>query len=172
MGLENLIEAFSQSHILRDEGLLLIGGKGFLGKSLKQKVQDSALQNSVRFLGYIQEEDLPQMYQAANFFVLPTRKLEGFGLVILESMASGTPVLGTPIGGIPEVIGPFDRKLLFNGIDWQHLKSKMEEVVHDAPQELRWDPQACRDYVEENFSWRRMANTFEQVAKSLVKEEK
>ncbi len=172
MGLENLIEAFSQSNILRDKGLLLIGGKGFLGKSLKQKVQDSALQNSVRFLGYIQEEDLPQMYQAANFFVLPTRKLEGFGLVILEAMASGTPVLGTPIGGIPEVIGPFDRKLLFNGIDWQHLKSKMEEVVHDAPQELRWAPQACRDYVEENFSWHRMANTFEQVAKSLVNEEK
>lgn len=171
MGLENLIEAFSRSDILRDKGLLLIGGKGFLGESLKRKVQNSALQNAVHFLGHVPEEDLPQMYQASDFFVLPTRKLEGFGLVILEAMASGTPVLGTPIGGIPEVIGPFDRELLFNGTGWQHIKSKMEEVVH-APQRLRWAPQACRDYAEENFSWRRMANTFEQVAKSLVKEEK
>ena len=111
------------------------------------------------------------MYQASDFFVLPTRKLEGFGLVILEAMASGTPVLGTPIGGIPEVIGPFDRELLFNGTGWQHLKSKMEEVVY-TPQGLRWSPQACRDYVEENFSWDQVADTFEQVAKSLLMEEK
>jgi len=166
MGLENLIEAFNQSDTLRDKGLLLLGGKGFLGENLKRKVQNSALQNVVHFLGHIPEEDLPQMYQASDFFVLPTRKLEGFGLVILEAMASGTPVLGTPIGGIPEVIGPFDRELLFNGTGWQHIKNKIEEVVH-APQRLRWAPQACRDYVEENFSWRRMANTFEQVAKSL-----
>ncbi len=172
MGLENLIEAFNQSDIMRDRGLLLIGGKGFLEESLKKKVKDSALQNAVRFLGHIPEEDLPQIYQAANFFVLPTRKLEGFGLVILEAMASGTPVLGTLVGGIPEVIGPFDRELLFDGVGWQQMKSKIEEVIRNTPRRPRWTPQACRDYVEKNFSWHRMANTFEQVAKSLIKEEK
>jgi glycosyltransferase involved in cell wall biosynthesis len=172
MGLEDLIEAFNQSDIMRNKGLLLIGGKGFLEENLKRKVQNSSLQNTVHFLGHIPEEDLPQMYQASDFFILPTRKLEGFGLVILEAMASGTPVLGTLIGGIPEVIGPFDRELLFNGIGWQHMKSKIEEVVCDALKRSKWAPQACRDYVEKNFSWRRMAKTFEQVAKSLVKEEK
>ncbi|MBN1833369.1 MAG: glycosyltransferase family 4 protein [Deltaproteobacteria bacterium] len=172
MGLENLIEAFNQSDMIRDKGLLLIGGKGFLEESLKKKVRDSALHNTVRFLGHIPEEDLPQMYQASDFFVLPTIKLEGFGLVILEAMASGTPVLGTPIGGIPEVIGPFDRELLFDGIGWQQIKSKIEEVIHDTPRRLRWTPQACRDYVEKNFSWHRVVNTFEQVAKSLIKEGK
>ncbi len=170
MGLENLIEAFNQSDLMREKSLLLIGGKGFLGESLKRKVQDSALQNVVHFLGHIPEEDLPQMYQASDFFVLPTRKLEGFGLVILEAMASGTPVLGTPIGGIPEVIGPFDRELLFNGTSWQQMKSKIEEVLCDTTRKSRWTPQACRDYVEENFSWRRVANALEQVAKSVVKE--
>lgn len=172
MGLENLIEAFNQSNIMRGKGLLLIGGKGFLGESLKRKIQDSALQNVVHFLGHIPEEDLPKMYQASDFFVLPTRKLEGFGLVILEAMASGTPVLGTPIGGIPEVIGPFDRELLFNGTDWHQIKNKMEEVINDTPRRSRWSPQACRDYVEENYSWHRVANTFEQVAKNLMKEGK
>ena len=126
----------------------------------------------VHFLGHIPEENLPQMYQASDFFVLPTRKLEGFGLVILEAMASGTPVLGTPIGGIPEVIGPFDRELLFNGIGWQQIKSKIEDVISNTTWRSRWAPQACRDYVEENYSWRLVANTFEQVAKSLIKEGK
>ena len=167
MGLENLIEAFNQSEMIRDKGLLLIGGKGFLEENLKRKVQDSALQNAVHFLGHIPEEDLYRMYQASDFFVLPTKQLEGFGLVILEAMASGTPVLGTPIGGIPEVIGPFDRELLFNGIDWRHIKRKIEEVIVDATGRSRWSPQACRDYVEENYSWHRVADTFEQVAKSV-----
>jgi glycosyltransferase involved in cell wall biosynthesis len=170
MGLENLIEAFNQSDILRGKGLLLIGGKGFLEKQLKRKVQDYALQNAIHFLGHIPEEKLPQMYQAANFFVLPTSKLEGFGLVILEAMASGTPVLGTPVGGIPEIIAPFDRSLLFGGIGWQPIKNKMEEVISDTPRNIKWSSQACRDYVEENFSWQRVADTFEQIAKNLVKE--
>jgi glycosyltransferase involved in cell wall biosynthesis len=168
MGLENLIKAFSQSDILRDKGSLLIVGKGFLGEHLKRMVHNSALKNTVHFLGHVSEEDLPQMYQASDFFVLPTKELEGFGLVILEAMASGTPVLGTPVGAIPEVIGPFDPGLLFDGIDWQEMKSKMEEVIQ-TPKGLRWDPQACRGYVEKSFSWHRMATAFERVAESLVK---
>jgi glycosyltransferase involved in cell wall biosynthesis len=87
MGLENLIESFSQSRVLREKGLLLIGGRGFLENRLKSKVDSSNLQDSVRFLGYVPDEDLLQVYQASDFFVLPTRELEGFGLVILEAMA-------------------------------------------------------------------------------------
>ena len=105
MGIDNLIEAFHRSKILRQKGLLLIGGKGLLEDRLKSMVENYDLHGSIRFLGHIPEIDLPQKYQAADFFVLPTRNLEGFGLVILEAMASGTPVLGTPVGAIPEVIG-------------------------------------------------------------------
>ena len=63
MGLEDLIEAFNQSDIMRNKGLLLIGGKGFLEENLKRKVQNSSLQNTVHFLGHIPEEDLRQIRQ-------------------------------------------------------------------------------------------------------------
>ena len=167
MGLEALIESFTQSRVLRDKGLLLIGGKGFLEDRLRAQAESANLQDAVRFLGYIAEKDLPLFYQASDFFVLPTRELEGFGLVNLEAMASGTPVLGTPVGGIPEVIGLFDKRLIFDGTGWQDITNKLEEVI-ERPNSFRFDPQDCRDFVERNFSWKKAADAFEQEAKKCI----
>jgi glycosyltransferase involved in cell wall biosynthesis len=161
MGIENLIEAFNRSETLRQKVLLLIGGDGFLENHLRSMVENYALQDSIRFLGHILEKDLPQMYQAADFFILPTKELEGFGLVILEAMASGTPVLGTPVGAIPEVIGLFDNRLIFDGTGWQDMKKKLEEVI-ERPDKYHFDQMGCREFVEKNFTWRIVADTFER----------
>jgi glycosyltransferase involved in cell wall biosynthesis len=169
MGLETLIESFNQSRVLREKGLLLVGGRGFLEDRLKAQVKSANLQDAVRFLGYIAEKDLPLFYQASDFFVLPTRELEGFGLVNLEAMASGTPVLGTPVGGIPEVIGLFDKRLIFGGTGWQDIRNKLEETI-ERPDSFRFEPQDCRAFVEANFSWKKAAEAFEQVAKSCIEE--
>lgn len=169
MGIENLIEAFSQSNILREKGLLLIGGEGFLKESLRGMVKDYGLERTVKLLGRVSEEDLSRYYQAADFFVLPTRELEGFGLVILESMASGTPVLGTPIGAIPETVGLFDKNLLFEGVRSEDLKTKLEDVIN-RPEKYRFDPQICRKFVEERYSWEKMADAFEREVMRLIKE--
>src|SRR5207249_11052699 len=68
------------------------------------------------FLGFIPDETLPSYYHAADVFVLPTRELEGFGLVTVEALACGTPVLGTPVGATPEVLSGLDASLVFRGI--------------------------------------------------------
>ncbi|MCU0595568.1 MAG: glycosyltransferase family 4 protein [Desulfobacterota bacterium] len=167
MGIENLIEAFKQSNVLREKALLLIGGEGFLKESLQAMVHGYGLEGSVRFLGRVSEEDLPRYYQAADFFVLPTRELEGFGLVILEAMACGTPVLGTPIGAIPETVGLFDRDLLFAGTRSKDMKTKIEDVINQ-PAKYRFDPQACRKFVEERYSWEKMADGFEREVTKLI----
>jgi glycosyltransferase involved in cell wall biosynthesis len=165
MGLETLIESFSQSSILREKGLLLIGGRGFLEDRLKSQVESANLQDAVRFLGHVPEEDLSLFYQASDLFILPTKEL----VVILEAMASGTPVLGTPVGGIPEVIGLFDKRLIFDGTGWQDMKRKLEEVI-EKPDSFRFAPQDCRAFVERNFSWKKMADAFEQEAKRCIEE--
>jgi glycosyltransferase involved in cell wall biosynthesis len=169
MGIENLLEAFSQSSILRENGLLLIGGEGFLKESLRGMVKDYGLEGAVKFLGRVSEEDLPRYYQAADFFVLPTRELEGFGLVILEAMACGTPVLGTPIGAIPETVGCFDKSLLFEGTRSGDMKIKLEDVIN-RPEKYRFDPQACRKFIEEQYSWEKMADAFEREVTRLIKD--
>jgi glycosyltransferase involved in cell wall biosynthesis len=167
MGIENLIEAFQQSDVLRKKGLLLIGGEGFLKESLRAMVKDFGLGETVRFLGRVSEEDLPRYYQAADFFVLPTRELEGFGLVILEAMACGTPVLGTPVGAIPETVGLFAKRLLFEGTQSKDMKAKLEDVIN-RPEQYAFDPQTCRNFVEERYSWEKMADAFERKVMSLT----
>jgi glycosyltransferase involved in cell wall biosynthesis len=167
MGLESLIGAFNGSETLRQKGLLLIGGTGFLEDRLKTMVDDLNLKNSIRFLGHIPDNDLPGIYQAADFFVLPTEKLEGFGLVILEAMACGTPVLGTPVGAIPEVIGSFDKRLIFDGMRWSDMRRKMEEVI-EKPHGYHFAPEGCRKFVEKNFSWKKVASSFEKQVLGLI----
>ena len=168
MGIENVIEAFKQSNALREKGLFLIGGEGFLKKSLQAMVKDHDLEESVKFLGRISEDDLPRYYQAADFFVLPTRELEGFGLVILESMACGTPVLATPVGAIPETVGVFDKNLLFEGTSRENIRRKLEDVIN-RPEQYRFDPRVCGKFVEERYSWEKMADAFEKEVIGLLR---
>jgi glycosyltransferase involved in cell wall biosynthesis len=167
MGIESLIGAFNCSETLREKSLLLIGGSGFLENRLKEMVGSSNLKNSILFLGHVPDQYLPGIYQAADYFVLPTEELEGFGLVILEAMACGTPVLGTPVGAIPEIIGPFDERLIFKGTNWKDIKEKMEDIIA-RPDLYYFDPKACRKFVEENYSWKKVADDFEEVAIGLI----
>jgi len=78
-------------------------------------------------------------------------------------------VLGTPIGAIPETVGLFDKNLLFEGIRSEDLKTKLEDVI-TRPEKYRFDPQVCRRFVEERYSWEKMADAFEREVMRLIKE--
>jgi glycosyltransferase involved in cell wall biosynthesis len=105
MGLDRLLRAFSEVRKSVSDVSLVIAGEGPLRKSLESLASDLGLQESVRFEGRVPDEALPRMYAAADVFVLPTAELECFGLIALEAFASGRPVLATPVGAIPEVVG-------------------------------------------------------------------
>ncbi|MBW1696646.1 MAG: glycosyltransferase family 4 protein [Deltaproteobacteria bacterium] len=168
MGLENLIKAFSASRILKESCVLWIGGDGPLRHYLMDMVRSNDLQDNIKFLGFIPDEMLPEIYQAADFFILPTVELEGFGLVILEAMACGTPVIGTPVGAIPEILNRFDRRLIFKGTGFKEIKEELEQVVK-MPDQFSFDPKRCRRFVEDNYSWEKMAQGFEYEAKKVCK---
>jgi glycosyltransferase involved in cell wall biosynthesis len=113
MGLSNLIDAMVRVAREAPSAFLLIGGAGALKAELKAQARRLGLEEHVRFCGYVAEDDLSAYYNAADFFVLPTEFLEGFGMVTLEALSCGTPVLGTPVGATPEVLKPLDESLLF-----------------------------------------------------------
>jgi glycosyltransferase involved in cell wall biosynthesis len=142
MGLDRLVRAVS---ILRQRGQklqLIIGGAGPLRRELEQLVQTLDLGDSVRFLGRVADADLPRMYAACDAFVLPTADLECFGLIALEAMACGRPVLATPVAAIPEVMCNFEEQWLSASADEGAIADLIGAQLSGrlpahAPEELR-----------------------------------
>lgn len=131
--------------------LLLIGGEGPLRKSLENEAAKLAL-NNIKFLGEIPEEKLPLYYQAADFFILPTLDLEGFGLVILEAWASGIPVLGTPVGAIPEILSSITPDFLLPDTKSETLAHHLSYMAEN-PLILPEIGAKCREHAIRNYSW-------------------
>ncbi|MCK4299785.1 MAG: glycosyltransferase family 4 protein, partial [Planctomycetes bacterium] len=112
MGLDALLQALPAVLEAVPKALLLVGGTGPLRPRLEELSARLGTEAAVRFLGHVASEQLPLYYRAAHLFVLPTRSLEGFGLVTIEALASGTPVVGTPVGGTVEILTGLDAGLL------------------------------------------------------------
>ena len=162
MGLENLIRAMSYIQKKDRNILLLIGGSGYLKEKLERMIKGLKLNECVKLLGFIEEEQLPWFYQAAELFILPSVTLEGFGLSTIESLATGTPVLATPVGGSIEILSSLDRDLLFEDIDSLTIARKILHYVNH-PQKLQQIQQKCRSYVIERYSWEKIAPQIERT---------
>ena len=161
MGLENLISALHKVRQQHPDILLYIAGKGVLAETLQQQIAELKLTQHVHLLGYIPDEELPLAYRAANFSVVPTTAFEGFGLIVIESLAAGTPVMGTPIGGIPEILQPFCPDLLFEDTSTDKIAQGIIESL--SHQRQLPSQEACQNYVQENFTWHKVARQIESV---------
>lgn len=151
MGLENLIDAVDELRQRDPSILLLIAGKGPLHDELAQRIEDRSLGQYVRLLGFVPDEDLPYLYQAADISVVPTVSLEGFGLITLESLASGTPVLVTPVGGMPEPLRPLSENLVLSGTRVGALVEGIDGALRGS--RLLPSAAACVEYVRTHFDW-------------------
>ncbi|MEO6589706.1 MAG: glycosyltransferase family 1 protein [Pyrinomonadaceae bacterium] len=96
--------------------------------ALKKQVAELKLENSVVFTGFISDEDLTYLYNAAMLLVFPSLE-EGFGLPAIEAMACGTPVAASNCGSLPEVLGTAGR--FFDPRDSQDMAQVIERVLTD-----------------------------------------
>ena len=151
MGLHNLIEAIREVARKYPDVLLLIAGKGALRRELEEQIRNMNLAGHVRALGAVNDQDLPLLYRAAEFSIVPSSAYEGFGLILLESLASGTPALGTPVAAIPEVLGPLDESLLLQGVTPAHLADGMSEAL--SGERKLPEMAECESYAIDNFAW-------------------
>jgi glycogen synthase len=151
MGLENLIEAMKEVREKVPEALLLVAGQGPLAGTLAARADSLGLENNVRFLGFVSDEELPLAYRAADLTVVPTVALEGFGLITVESLAVGTPVLVTPVGGLPEVVRDLSPELVLPGTEAGPLGEGLVAALRGGLSLP--DEEACRAYACARYDW-------------------
>jgi glycosyltransferase involved in cell wall biosynthesis len=151
MGLEQLLQAMVTVRAQLPEALLLIAGKGPLSAKLTEQIAALGLSDHIRLLGLVADADLPLAYRAADLSIVPSQALEGFGLITLESLAAGTPVLVTPVGGLPEAVRGLEETLVLPGACADDLADGLIAALSgrlSLPGE-----EACQAYVQENFDW-------------------
>jgi glycosyltransferase involved in cell wall biosynthesis len=157
MGIEELLHALCW---LSRTIHLAVVGEGMLAPTLRRVAEELGLADRVYFAGRVSEAELVDWYRAADLFVLPTVAYEGFGLVTVEALAAGTPVVGTPIGATPELLTPLDRRLVASGADRRALTSAIADALAFANPELR---ARCRRYACERFSWESVVAAWEEA---------
>lgn len=142
-----LIEAFRRLN-LPDLRLVIAGGKGWLDDPLYAQVEALGLQERVRFIGFVADEDLPALYSAASVFAYPSL-YEGFGLPPLEAMACGVPVVASNAASLPEVVG--EAGLLVDPYDVDALAEALARALCDEA--LRHALIAKGHEQARRFSW-------------------
>jgi glycosyltransferase involved in cell wall biosynthesis len=172
MGLENLILAFKKVVENKNDTLLILGGEGPLAPELKSLAREAGIADLVKFTGFIPKEELPSYYQVADLFVLPTRELEGFGLVTVEAMASGLPVLGTPVGGTKEILAHMGPDFLFSDVtpdSMARLILKSMQGWATNPENYNEISRKCRKVAEGHYSWDAHITSLENLFRATVK---
>jgi glycosyltransferase involved in cell wall biosynthesis len=143
--------------------LVIAGGKGWLYDDVLAEVQALNLQRQVRFIGFVDEADLPALYRAAAVFAFPSL-YEGFGIPPLEAMASGVPVVASNASSLPEVVG--DVGLTVDPLDVHALASALSCALTDAG----WRDRAIERGLQRagQFTWRHAAEQLLDVYERVM----
>jgi|GEM_PF-394198 glycosyltransferase involved in cell wall biosynthesis len=166
-GIDLLIEAMPALAAKHPQVLLLVVGQGALKEKLEKRAINLGLESQVKFLGYVSEVQKARLYQAADISVVPTASLEGFGLSIAESLACGTPVLGTPVGSIPEILERLDRRLIFESASAESIASGIINIFENGKpgSDLR---EKAVQLAREHYSWAVAADGIERVLSEIL----
>lgn len=164
-GVDRLIAAIDIVRRDVPDVLLIIAGTGSLRSAFERQVREARLEPHVGVLGMVEDHRLPLLYRSADLSVVPSIAWEGFGLVCIESLASGTPVLVTPVGGLPEAVAGLDPSLV--------LRSSTTEAIADGLRDALLgrvplpSDEACRTYAR-GFAWPEIARRVREVYREVA----
>ncbi|WP_311173072.1 glycosyltransferase family 4 protein [Halobellus ordinarius] len=136
----------------------LIAGTGRHEETLRELARELGIAEQVRFLGYVGDEELPVLYSSADVFVLPSR-YEGFGLVLLEAMACGTPVIGADAGGIPTAVSDEEYGVVVER-DANAVSKEISRLLNDNVRE-RMNAEALRG--SKTMTWEGTVRNVEEI---------
>ncbi len=158
--LERLLSAYEALPVSlrRIYPLVFAGYKGWNNAQIHARIRRGETEGWVRYLGYVAEESLPLLYAGARLFAFPSL-YEGFGLPVLEAMASGVPVVCSNVASLPEIAG--NAAMTVEPRNIPALSSALEQGLADP----HWRAKAIAAGFEQasRFSWKRCAEETAQV---------
>jgi len=163
-GVTYLIEAFSQLPLsIQNESVLWIVGDGDERTHLEKQTIKLDIKN-IKFWGQVPNTQLPDFYAAATIFVAPSiidskGDTEGQGVILLEAMASQTPIISTNVGGIPEVITRNNAGLLANSKSAHEISILIQNMINDESLRKELVKQAHKA-VTQLYSWHNVCSQF------------
>jgi len=153
-GLEDAVKAFAEVHSgIKDTKLVIVGRDFGFKDHLQKLAKQCDVYSDVVFTGELGDEVLYSAYASAKVLLM-TSIYEGFPTVLLEAMASGLPVISTPIKGVSEIIP--NR----GGVVWckkKHLSEKLGEILSDENNRRTLSARA-KEIVRRDFDWNKNAN--------------
>ena len=164
MGLDVLLDAWGElAASLQGDSMLLLIGDGPLRGQLSERAGRPPLAGRVRVLGRVEDAELIDAYRAADVAVVPTVALEGYGLVVLEAAACGTPSVVSDVGGLAEAASELDRSLVVAPGDPDALSRRLLQA---AGGQLP-DRERTRRFAEEH-SWGAVAERHRSLYRGLL----
>ncbi len=154
-GIQNLIGAMPKVLNSYNDAKLIVAGKGGMLEELREQVNAMGISNKVYFTGYLNSKEVTKMYKCADVAVFPST-YEPFGIVALEAMLSGTPVVVSDIGGLNEIVE--------HGVNGMKSYTGNANSLADSILALLFDPALCANVskkakitVKENYNWAKIA---------------
>ncbi len=164
-GVEYLIKAMTE--IVPENTVLWVAGEGEYGPVLQQMARELGVDDRVRFLGKLGQDDLAALYRNCAMLVATSFVNETFGMALCEAMACGTPVVASDFGGFREVVVEGETGFRVSPQDPRDLAAKITALLA-SPQLRDRMGQAGRRRVLEMFSWKAVADRLEEVYRCLV----
>lgn len=155
-GFKHLLQAFPMvRRLLPDARLIVVGGYTRKQASRYEQFVERAHLGDVRFVGYVPAADLPRYYRSCDVFCAPSTGGESFGIILLEAMASGCPIVASGIAGYRDVMQPGVQGVFVPPEDVAALADALISLLGDAPRRAAMAA-AGRQRAEE-FAWPKIA---------------
>ena len=162
-GLGVLLDAMVKVKHRRPKARLLVGGAGELIGKYRQVAKMHGISGSVEFLGYLPDEELAGLYSSSSVFILPSlNKLEGFGIVAMEALSYGTPVITTSFAGSSDLIKRNKAGLIVPPGDAGRLANAIIALLENRSEARSMGTRGAAA-VEQEFGWESIARQMMSV---------
>ena len=165
-GVEQLIKGCYRLTKSKIDYFLIIIGSGKIKNQLNNLINNLSLENNIRLISNINEEELSDYYKLSDVFILPTQGGEGFGLATTEALASGLITFGTNNGATKEILEKYNQNWLIDGCGEEDIYKKLKDYCLNKDDYLL-EKEIIKNITTENFSWENLSQDLIKIVNTL-----